>query len=69
MKHVTINFADGDCLGCDVLDMVVNNGFVTLFLPEDDFGNKTVQAYNMRVVDDFEFVQNDEGEDDEGVSD
>ena len=68
MKHVTINFKDGDTIGVDVLDMVINNGFVTLFLPEDDFGNKTVQAYNYAEVSDFEFVQSGEDED-ESVSD
>ena len=40
--------------------MVINNGFLTLFMPEDDFGNKTVQAYNVMDVADWEFVQNGE---------
>lgn len=60
LKHVTINFKDGDTIGLDVLDMVINNGFITLFMPEDDFGNKTVQAYNVMEVSDWEFTQNGE---------
>lgn len=60
LKHVTINFHDGDTIGLDCLDMVINNGFLTLFMPEDDFGNKTVQAYNVMDVADWEFVQNGE---------
>lgn len=60
LKHVTINFKDGDTIAIDVLDMVVNYGFLTLFMPEDDFGNKTVQAYNVNEISDWEFVQNGE---------
>ena len=60
LKHVTINFKDGDTIGVDCLDMVINQGFLTLFMPEDDFGNKTVQAYNIMEVSDWEFVQNGE---------
>lgn len=60
LKHVTINFHDGDTVGIDCLDMVINQGFVTLFMPEDDFGNKTVQAYNVMDVADWEFIQNGE---------
>ena len=60
LKHVTINFKDGDTIGFDCLDMVINQGFLTLFMPEDDFGNKTVQAYNIMEVSDWEFVQNGE---------
>lgn len=58
LKHVTINFKDGDTIGIDCLDMVLNQGFLTLFIPEDDFGNKTVQAYNIDSISDWEFVQN-----------
>lgn len=60
LKHVTINFKDGDTIAIDCLDMVVNQGFVTLFMPEDDFGNKSVQAYNVMDVADWEFIQNGE---------
>lgn len=60
LKHVTINFKDGDTIAIDVLDMVINQGFLTLFMPEDDFGNKTVQAYNIMEISDWEFVQNGE---------
>ena len=38
--------------------MVLNQGFLTVFIPEDDFGNKTVQAYNIDSISDWEFVQN-----------
>ena len=65
MKRVTINFTDGDCVVFDCLDMVLNNGFLTIFLPEDEEGTKTVQAYNAALVADFEFNQFDEGEDEE----
>lgn len=58
IKHVTINFKDGDAIGIDCLDMVLNQGFLTVFIPEDDFGNKTVQAYNIDSISDWEFVQN-----------
>jgi len=62
MKTVTINFKDGDTITIDCMDMVINQGFLTVFMPEDKFGNKTVQGYNMQEVSDFEFVQHDEGE-------
>lgn len=65
MKSVTINFKDGDTITIDCMDMVINQGFLTVFMPEDDFGNKTVQGYNMQEVSDFEFVQHDEGEENE----
>lgn len=58
LKHVTINFKDGDTIGIDCLDMVLNQGFLTVFIPEDDFGNKSVQAYNIDSISDWEFVQN-----------
>ena len=58
LKHVIINFKDGDTIAIDVLDMVINQGFLTLFMPEDNFGNKTVQAYNIMDISDWEFVQN-----------
>ena len=60
LKHVIINFKDGDTIAIDVLDMVINQGFLTLFMPEDNFGNKTVQAYNIMDISDWEFVQNGE---------
>ena len=33
LKHVTINFKDGDTIAIDCLDMVVNQGFITLYAP------------------------------------
>lgn len=62
MKTVTIDFKDGDVLTIDCMDMVLNNGFVTVFIPEDEYGNKTVQAFNMSEVSSFEFVQPKEEE-------
>lgn len=58
LKHVTINFEDGDTIGIDCLDIVLNQGFLTVFIPEDEFGNKTVQAYNTDTILDWEFIQN-----------
>lgn len=60
MKHVDINFNDGDIIGIDCMDMVVNNGFLTVFLPEDEDGTKRVQGYAVHTVSDFEFTQTDE---------
>ena len=59
-KHLTINFHDGDTIGIDCLDVVVNQGFLTVFMPEDELGNKSVQAYNVMDIADWEFVQNGE---------
>ena len=64
MKNVTINFNDGDIIELECLDMVINNGFITVFIPEDSKGFKTVQAYNIATVDSWTFEQKDgEGED------
>lgn len=67
MKFLTINFKDGDTISIDCLDVVINQGFLTVFMPEDKFGNKTVQGYNVEEISDFEFVQSDkkEGEENE----
>ena len=64
MKQVTINFNDGDVLVLDCMDMAINNGFITVFIPENEEGVKTVQAYNTSTVDSWTFEQKDEkGED------
>lgn len=60
MKFLTINFKDGDTISIDCLDVVINQSFLTVFMPEDKFGNKTVQGYNVQEISDFEFVQGEE---------
>lgn len=60
MKQVTINFNDGDVLVLDCMDMAINNGFITVFIPENEEGVKTVQAYNIATVDSWTFEQKDE---------
>ena len=60
MKQVTINFNDGDVLVLDCMDMSINNGFITIFIPENEEGVKTVQAYNIATVDSWTFEQKDE---------
>ena len=60
MKQVTINFNDGDVLVLDCMDMAINNGFITIFIPENEEGVKTVQAYNIATVDSWTFEQKDE---------
>lgn len=69
MKTVTIDFKDGDTVNIDCMDMAVNQGFITIFIPEDEEGNKTVQAYNIDIIESWTFVQNDKGENNEGISD
>ena len=64
MKKVTIYFNDGDVIELDCMDMAINNGFITIFIPENEEGVKTVQAYNIATVDSWTFEQKDEeGED------
>ena len=64
MKKVTIYFNDGDVIELDCMDMAINNGFLTVFIPENEEGVKTVQAYNTRYVESWTFEQKDEkGED------
>ena len=60
MKHVEIIFNDGDVIGIDCMDIVVTNGFLTVFLPEDEDGKKIVQGYAVNTVSDFQFTQTDE---------
>ena len=60
MKQVTINFNDGDVLALDCMDMAINNGFITIFIPENEEGVKTVQAYNIATIDSWTFEQKDE---------
>lgn len=60
MKQVTIYFNDEDAVVLDCMDVVVNNGFLTVFMPETEEGIKTVQAYNVACVESFTFEQKDE---------
>lgn len=60
MKKVTIYFNDGDVITLDCMDMAINNGFITIFIPENDEGVKTVQAYNTSTVESWTFEQKDE---------
>lgn len=60
MKEVTIYFNDGDVINLECMDMVINNGFITVFIPENEEGVKTVQAYNIANVESFTFEQKDE---------
>ena len=60
MKKVTIYFNDGDVIDLDCLDMAINNGFITVFIPEHEEGVKTVQAYNVMQVESWTFEQKDE---------
>ena len=60
MKNVTIYVNDGDVLVLDCMDMAINNGFITVFIPENEEGVKTVQAYNIATVDSWTFEQKDE---------
>lgn len=63
MKNVTLYFTDGDQITIDCMDMAINNGFITIFIPENEEGVKTVQAYNIATVDSWTFEQKDkEGE-------
>jgi len=60
MKTVIINFNDGDVIELECMDMAINNGFITIFIPENEEGVKTVQAYNIATVDSWTFEQKDE---------
>jgi hypothetical protein len=62
MKTVTIYFKDEDVVTLECMDMAINNGFITIFLPENEEGVKTVQAYNIATVDSWTFEQKDKGE-------
>ena len=64
MKTVTIYFKDDDVVTLECMDMAINNGFITVFLPENEEGVKTVQAYNIATVDSWTFEQKDEEEED-----
>lgn len=64
MKKVTIYFNDGDVIELECIDMAINNGFITIFIPENEEGIKTVQAYNSTYVDSWTFEQKDEEEED-----
>lgn len=69
MKVVSIDFKDGDTVTIDCMDMAVNQGFITIFLPEDEDGNKTVHGYNTDIIESWTFRQNDrEDVQDEGIS-
>ncbi|MBO7715377.1 MAG: hypothetical protein J6S85_17575 [Methanobrevibacter sp.] len=60
MKQVTIYFKDDDVVTLECMDMAINNGFITVFMPENEEGVKTVQAYNVATVDSWTFEQKDE---------
>ena len=60
MKTVTIYFSDEDVVTLECMDMAINNGFITIFIPENKEGVKTVQAYNTSTVDSWTFEQKDE---------
>ena len=62
MKQVTIYFKDDDVVTLECMDMAINNGFITVFIPENEEGVKTVQAYNIATVDSWTFEQKDEEE-------
>ena len=62
MKTITIYFTDGDQITLDCLDVTINNGFINVFIPENEEGVKTVQAYNARFVESWTFEQKDEEE-------
>lgn len=62
--------ADGEVLDMDVVDVVVNQGFLVAFMPENENGDHTTNAYNIGCIDSWQFIQHPkEGEnEDEGVS-
>lgn len=60
MKQVTIYFNDGDVITLECMDMAINNGFITIFIPENEEGVKTVQAYNIATIESWTFEQKDE---------
>lgn len=60
MKTITIYFTDGDQIVIDCLDTSINNGFINVFIPENEEGVKTVQSYNTAIVESFTFEQKDE---------
>ena len=60
MKQVTIYFKDDDVVTLECMDMAMNNGFITVFMPKNEEGVKTVQAYNIATVDSWTFEQKDE---------
>ena len=69
MKTVTVDFKDGDTITIECMDMAVNQGFITIFIPEDEDGNKSVQAYNSDIIESWTFIQNDKGDEDASISD
>lgn len=62
MKQVTIYFKDNDVVTLECMDMAINNGFITVFMLENEEGVKTVQAYEIATVDSWTFEQKDEEE-------
>ena len=60
MKTVTIYFTDGDQIALNCMDLAINNKFITVFIPENEEGVKTVQAYNSATIDSWTFEQKDE---------
>ena len=74
MNELTIWFkdgaADGDLVNLDVMDVIVQQGFLVAFLPEDEEGNHITNAYNIDNIDSWRFVQVPKGDKDgeEGIS-
>lgn len=74
MNELTIWFKDGaqdgDVVHLYVLDVVVQQGFLVAFLPEDEEGNHISNAYNIGLIDSWRFVQVKKGDEDgeEGIS-
>ena len=60
MKQITIYFKDDDVVTLECMDTAINNGFINVFIPENEEGVKTVQAYNIANIDSFTFEQKDE---------
>ena len=62
-KDIALDY-DGEPLSIDVIDVVVQQGFLVAFLPEDENGNHTTNAYNIGCIDSWQFIQASKGEED-----
>lgn len=65
-KVNAFDFNDGEPLFIDCVDVVVQQGFLVAFLPEDENGNHITNAYNIDCIDSWQFTQVKQGEDDNG---
>ena len=63
-KANALDFNEGDPLFIDVMDVVLQQGFLVAFLPEDENGNHITNAYNIECIDSWQFVQVPKGEED-----